>query len=164
MNINICSNKRVRFDIQNGLDILNGYAFIISTSYPENIDFTSILDEKQVPYILLIYDDVMEFGNNSFDEALAQDIKDFVDTLTEINTLYVSCDAGESRSGAIGSALMRYFNQDDMVIWKDPHYHPNIFIYNIMCDTLGINISEKELKELQDISDNSLSNTIKSSR
>ena len=59
---------------------------------------------------------------------------------------------------------MRYLNQDEMSIWKNANYNPNIFVYDILCQTLGLKNTEERLQQLQDISNNALHNTISKSR
>ena len=114
--------------------------------------------------VVLIYDDIQTFNGNSFDEDLAQTIKIFVDKLPSNAKLYCCCDAGESRSAAVACAISRYVGQDEMQIWKNPHYHPNKFVYEVLCNVLGFSDTEDRINELEQISANSLSDAIQSSR
>ncbi len=163
MEIEICSIKMLRYKYKNGeLDLDNSY-YIINTSYPASYDFLDELGNTG-NMVVLIYDDIQTFNGNSFDEDLAQTIKIFVDKLPSNAKLYCCCDAGESRSAAVACAISRYVGQDEMQIWKNPHYHPNKFVYEVLCNVLGFSDTEDRINELEQISANSLSNAIQSSR
>lgn len=162
INVQVCSIKMLKYKLQNGMIDVNNTYCVISTSYPETTNFLSEFDTDKI--LVLIYDDISGFGSNSFNEELAQEIKDFVITLPSNADLYICCDEGVSRSSAIACATMNFLGQDEMKIWNDPHYHPNVFVYEVLCNVYGINVSNDRLAELQQISDNSLSNAINKSR
>ena len=61
-----------------------------------------------------------------------------------MDTIYCSCDAGESRSPAVAAAVMRYLGMDDMKIWKNLHYHPNMLVFVMLSAGLGNEISDEE--------------------
>lgn len=69
----------------------------------------------------------------------AKQILSFVDQLDPgITDLYFCCDSGESRSTALAAALMRCFGQKQTIIWKNPKYHPNIYVYSVLCKACGL--------------------------
>jgi len=78
-----------------------------------------------------------------------EDAVSFADFLTEqetrIDTLYCCCDAGESRSPAVAAAVMRYLGMDDMAIWQNPRYHPNMLVFVMLTDALGAAVSDEEI-------------------
>ncbi len=89
------------------------------------------------------------FGESAFCREDALLIKLFVDTLPEgIDTLFVCCDYGESRSAAMGAAILRYLGKSDIPIWENPKFHPNWLVYSVLCRELGIEVSKEELSEL----------------
>lgn len=163
MDIEVCSIKMLKYKIQNNeINFDNKIYAIINTSYPETANY---LDECGFEDVLVLnYDDVKDFSGNSFTENIAEDIKSFVDRMNKNSILYVCCDEGVSRSSAVACAIKRYLGQDEMTIWNDPHYNPNIFVYSILCNVMGFNDTEERLNELQQTSKNSLSNAIKNSR
>ena len=79
----------------------------------------------------------------SFSRRDAAAFAGFVKNL-KADVLYCCCDAGESRSPAVAAAVMRYFGLDDMQIWKDPHYHPNMLVFEMLADGLGVAVSDEE--------------------
>ena len=62
-----------------------------------------------------------------------------------VRTLFCCCDAGESRSPAVAAAVTRYFRADDMVIWRNPKYHPNLLVYAMLSQALGVPLTDEEL-------------------
>ena len=73
----------------------------------------------------------------------------------------VCCDSGQSRSTAMAAAITRYFGADDMPIWENPKYHPNLSVYGCQLQAFGIERSETELQQLRAISDNALHEAIR---
>jgi len=75
-------------------------------------------------------------------------IAGFVRTLHEnINTLFVSCEAGMSRSPAIAAAVMLALGGDDMPIWENPAYSPNGYVYRMVLKAFGLDASGTDEKE-----------------
>ncbi len=103
--------------------------------------------------LLLAFDDVGEGGNNAFNADLANEVRIFLDSLPDnTDTLFVCCDYGESRSAAMAAAIMRYKGADEMKVWRNPKYHPNVLVYGTLCEALGVPISHKEISEREEIS------------
>ena len=114
---------------------------------PERFDW---LEDK----LILSFDDVEgPQRGHAFSPDDAQKIISFVKKLTPQGMLYFCCDAGESRSAALAAAFLRAWTGDDMKIWTNPHYHPNLLVYRIQCMALGIVVTEEELADLKTISD-----------
>ena len=135
---------------------------IIASSYNVRENKLSQLHSS----LILSFDDIPQSNQlTSFNKTLAKDIHSFVDNLpADMDILYVCCDSGESRSSAMAAAIMRYFGEDDMQIWKNPHYHPNPLVYNLLCEEFGIILADSETEEKVAINKNALSDAIAASR
>jgi len=118
---------------------------IIASSYDVREDKLSELKSK----LILSFNDIIDCNNSfSFNPKLASEIYSYVRNLpSDTEVMYVCCDSGESRSSAIAAALMRFRSKDDMVIWSDPHYHPNTLVYKLLCNELGVSVTDKEIRE-----------------
>ena len=112
------------------------FAAILCSSNP--FDEASLRSVGQ--HLTLEFDDVTSASaGRVFDAEKAGRIRAFFDSLgDDVEVLYVCCDYGESRSAAIAAALRRYTNTDEMRIWKDPTYHPNLLVYETLCRSLGL--------------------------
>ena len=92
--------------------------------------------------LTLLFDDVSSASasaGRAFDEQKAGEIRAFFDSLGDsVDVLYVCCDYGESRSAAIAAVLRRYTDTDEMRIWRDPTYHPNLLVYKTLCGAFGL--------------------------
>lgn len=94
-------------------------------------------------YVFRQYEDLdYECPGRSFSQMDATAFADFVKNL-EADVLYC-CDAGESRSPAVAVAVMRYFGLDDMQVWQNPHYHPNMLVFAMLMDAFNLSISDEE--------------------
>lgn len=56
----------------------------------------------------------------------------------EVDVFAVNCDAGICRSSAIAAALAEYFNGTSAWIWTSPLYLPNMTVYNMVKESLGM--------------------------
>ena len=120
-------------------------------------------------YIFLDFDDVSDPAiSRAFDPYLADEIRDYLVDLgasdEPIIDLSVCCDYGESRSAAIASAILRFFDPetkpDLQLFWSHPKYHPNPLVFRLTCEALGISISPFELTRLVEINANALRKSI----
>lgn len=137
MTVQICPIKRL-YQILAEKNI-GKYGAIISSA--------SVIDVEKVhciPYVFRQYEDLdYECPGRSFSHVDATAFADFVNNL-EADVLYCCCDAGESRSPAVAAAVMRYFGLDDMQVWRNPHYHPNMLVFEMMTNVLGAEASDEE--------------------
>jgi len=70
---------------------------------------------------------------NLFNKRLAQAIWKFVDKYKdEVDLIVVNCEAGISRSSAVGAAISKILNGDDMDFFK--HFLPNRLVYRKMME------------------------------
>lgn len=92
---------------------------------------------NRVSQLFLKFDDVQDIDSRYiyFDREMAQRILEFVEKhLNNISLIIVQCQAGLSRSVAIGAALSKIINYvDDRVYTKGM---PNMFVYITLLDQL----------------------------
>lgn len=120
----------------------------------ENTDGIAILSSAmepdaarlpRIPYVLRIYEDLdAPVPGRSFTEADAAAFARFLQSHNDAQTVYCCCDAGKSRSPAVAAAVLRYFGMDDSCIWSDPGYHPNMLVFDLLTQALGIPVSDEE--------------------
>ena len=130
--------KTLKYELKKE-EIVGNNAYIICTS-EENL----ILDVE--PKIILNFDDITTNKSNSFTKEHAQIIKEFISKLEHIETLYVCCDYGVSRSAAIAAAISRFNKTNENEIWLNPKYCPNLLVYKILCQELGLHNNKLRLK------------------
>ena len=124
-----------------------------------------MIDEDSTGFILCISDDslVIEPRENvlflhfvditdarradAFTAEQAAKICSFWENRALYSALFVCCDSGESRSPAIAAALMRSMGRSYFVIWQHTEYHPNPYVYTVMCRELGMKVDSSEVKE-----------------
>lgn len=113
--------------------------------------------------LLLNFADVTSSTDSSaFTKTTAMSIADYVKDLPgNLDTLFICCDSGESRSTAMAAAISRYNGSDEMKIWRNPHYHPNTLVYPLLCDVLGVSVSKVELQAKCWTNEKALSDAIK---
>lgn len=102
-----------------------------------------------IPYVYTIYRDIDYKGSGAFSNEDATRFADFVRNLgSEISTLYCVCDAAMSRSPAVAAAVSRYFDIDSMdSIWRNPHYKPNMWVFEKLSTALGVPVSDAEMDQ-----------------
>lgn len=144
-NIVICPIKRL-YEIlkKQGAE---GAVGIISTSEDEP-DPTILWD---LPHVYAIYRDIDYEGPDAFTDYHATHFAELIKNITpDITTLYICCDAGQSRSTGIAAAVGRYYGLDMMdSVWRNPQYQPNMLCFEKMCRALGVDVSGTELDMLQ---------------
>ena len=65
-------------------------------------------------------------------------IRDFVlKWQNEIDTIWVQCEMGMSRSAGIAAAIMEYFDIDSKEILESNQYYPNRLCYNVTKNALN---------------------------
>jgi len=72
-----------------------------------------------------------------FDEQMARDIIEFIDKINKmaIPVLIVHCQAGVSRSGAVGTYTMRFLGLDEKFFREvhEKYINPNPHVYDTLC-------------------------------
>lgn len=142
------------------LGIKKPLAAVLCSSYTIDAEKFDWISNK----LMLSFADTADAGGDrAFTQAMAEQIKAFVDSLNKASLLYFCCDSGESRSTAIAAATYRYMNKDEMIVWRDPRYHPNPLVYRIMCRTYGLQVTDEKIDELTLINRMEFRNAVKNS-
>jgi predicted protein tyrosine phosphatase len=89
----------------------------------------------------------------------AKMIKEFIDLHKEkVQSIVVHCQAGISRSSAIGAVIEKYLNGEESElnnIWKAHNYSPNGHCYKLCCKAFGFDVTEDDIIKLKDINNKS---------
>ena len=158
MEIRVSSIRKTEEDLKK-LNNTNVKVIIIS-SYNKDIEIIKSEDK-----LILNFDDITIKSQNSFNTLLANKIHKFVDNI-DFNKykLYVCCDSGESRSSAVAACILRKYKYNENLIWKDYNYHPNVYVYDVLCKEFGLKNSLLRLKYKKYINEKVLRKKIKSSK
>lgn len=141
-NILICPIKAILHELD---DKSVGYIFCTSD------DSLNIVPQKNV--LLLRFSDFIDAKRpDAFTQYQAEQIRDFLRANPNYGDIFICCDSGESRSPAIVAAFMRSTGESDLEIWQNPEYHPNPYVYTIMCKALGIEVDSSEVNDRVKIS------------
>jgi hypothetical protein len=159
MIIKICPLKKL-------LQILEkhsvGIAAVISTS-GELPDRKAL---RGIPYICRQYRDIDFDGPGAFSPSDAACFAEFLQSLgPETDVLYCCCDAAMSRSPAVAGAAGRYLGLDMMdAVWRNPSYRPNLYVFELLCQALGVPVRDEELDLLLYESNQAFKKTIAQAR
>lgn len=136
--------------------------FVICSSYIERLEhFYNELPQGR--RLLFCFDDrENDDANGAFPIYMAYEIKKLVETNPAAERIYVCCDNGQSRSIAIVCALYRHFGNANMekLLWNSPHNSANMLVYKRMCGAFDIEISDREINELQHIRDSAFADAL----
>jgi len=136
------------------------FAVLVAASYD--------LDPAKLPHkcVVEMFDDIdLECAGRSITEVQAKRYASFVQSLpgdTEI--IVCACNAGESRSAALCAALCEYFEVDSTWIWDSPHYHPNMLVFDMFTQALGVAIDDARKDDLFQTNRTAFSKAIKQVR
>jgi predicted protein tyrosine phosphatase len=124
---------------------------IISITEPteEPVIFADNSNIKEI-FRMRFYD--LEVGKNELKEATQEDfngLKTFIDSLKakNIEQLIVHCAAGISRSAGVACAIDEYLGLNNN-FWFQRQYFPNIHVYKLTCNELGISKTQETYNEL----------------
>lgn len=148
MYMKICSLKLLYHLLREGQVSLPDSAAIILAD--ETVLRPKLL--KDLDFLYAPVRDVPKVCEGSFTPAIAKKIGDYYDDLPDsCQILYICCDAGQSRSAAVGAALLRASGGDDRArIWaRADKYHPNPLVYRLQCQALSIRVSPIRLWQLE---------------
>lgn len=99
-------------------------AAILKTS--EQLDISRIA----IPFVMGEYMDFDYESPRSFGDQHAASFSHFIRSLDRnITDLFVCCDAGESRSPAIATAIRRWLGHNDQHIWSNCKFYPNMLCF-----------------------------------
>ena len=135
---------------------------IIASSYDVRVDKLIRLKSK----LILSFNDIVDCSNvSSFNKSIAGEIHSYINNLQpDIEVLHVCCDSGESRSSAIAAAITRFYDEDDLKVWSNPHYHPNPLVYKLLCEEFRIALFDGELEDKINLNNNALTMKISNAR
>ncbi len=155
--IEICPVKRL-YAIAREADLQDCCAIVVS-SYDIRQEQLQGLGRL----LALHFDDIVSGGQGrAFGQEEADRVARFVRSLpAQLDTLFVCCDSGESRSSAMAAAILRAGGRDEMKIWENPHYHPNPLVYSLLSGALGVEAGPTEVEEKIAINREALSKAIK---
>lgn len=140
MRIEICPVKRLYQLLPEGA--APGWGAMISSSGP--IEPAKL---RGIPHVFRCYEDLdYPCPGRSFSRADAAAFAAFFrEWKDRLDLLYCCCDAGQSRSPAVAAALTRALRADDLPIWANPHYTPNMLVYEMLAEALGVPLSDSEI-------------------
>lgn len=158
MEINVLSIRQAKENLRD-VDTKD-IKMIVASSYDCSID--SIANENK---LILHFDDITTLNKNSINSNIAKQINSFVrDIDFNKQILYVCCDSGVSRSSAIAAAILRKYNENEDIIWKDYRFKPNILVYKTVCDEFNLKNFPIRLKHKENINKKAFKKKIKESR
>ncbi|MCF0151642.1 MAG: hypothetical protein HUJ80_09570 [Firmicutes bacterium] len=98
-----------------------------------------IAENEYIKAVLFIFfDDVDGKSVYAMTAEEARIIADFALKAQErVPLLIVQCEAGISRSAGVCAALMKYFDGDDIPIFGNPYYKPNMHCYRMVLNALN---------------------------
>lgn len=103
----------------------------IRNPYDEFTKYPFVSDYNNVKTILPMYFADVTDGEDAMNEDMGEAIKNFV-TRHPNEDIIVHCEMGISRSAGVAAALMKWFNGDDMSIFKSYKYRPNMTCYRMV--------------------------------
>lgn len=84
------------------------------------------------------------YDDSSFTLEHAQQIKEFVDANIKAQHFIIHCDAGISRSGAVGTWVNYYLGCDEKIFHeKNPNIHPNKSVFRKLNEWANTNFKIK---------------------
>ena len=125
------------------------------TGAAERTALISIMDHKRdcaerypsTRVLRLCFDDAEEpgFWQNLMTQEQADAICAFVQQYgREIDTLIIHCTEGVSRSPAVAAGILGGLRQDEGIIRRDPTYHPNLFVYQMVREAFARGVRWKK--------------------
>lgn len=115
---------------------------LISISSSDRDEMVIPPNSSRLSTLFLKFDDVEDIDSRYvyFDRSMASDIIEFVENYcAQVDLIVVQCEAGLSRSVAIGSALSKILNYtDDEIFTKGI---PNMFVYTTLLDYYFSNVA-----------------------
>ena len=89
----------------------------------------------------LQFDDVFEDEAGAMCQADADDIAEFVydidENHIEADEIWIHCEGGVSRSAAVAAAISKHLFGDDMWVFSNPAYYPNMWVNKLVTEALG---------------------------
>lgn len=116
-----------------------------------NDEATYFYDNSNIRAIFFLYFNDIE---RDYEKSIAprqkdfNGLKDFIDSFKDnddIKEIIIHCAAGISRSSAVAAAICQYLKIDEYkTIWSKPCYIPNILVYRLAINELGLKMCEAQ--------------------
>lgn len=137
MNIQVMSRKQF-IEYQNESHRMSSFVISISSldeSRPDMVKNNSI--GNQIKGILYLHfndtdnpkDSIQD--NQAFKIAIALN-----DNINKVDKIIVHCGAGQSRSSGVAGAILKYYTNDDSLIFNNRRYTPNMYCYRKVLEWL----------------------------
>ncbi len=139
----ICSQKQLQYLLKTGaIDGEDSFA-LISSSYPLTMEQADRILHSFYAYEDLDYDCPGRSLTPELARSMARDIR----AHSGVPHWYFVCDGGVRRSAAICCAALRYWGreQEELEIWGNPQKEPNVLVYTMVCEALGIAVADEDL-------------------
>ena len=122
--------------------------FVAVVVYSRNKDVPYTEDAPCMKDLLFEQFDDVDDPDCGMSTEQAENIVAFVRKHENDNVdIIVSCQYGQSRSAGIAAAIAAYLGQDEMKIFSNSNKMPNMRCYALVCQALGIERSEEEIRE-----------------
>lgn len=96
----------------------------------------------------LQFDDVFVDEDNAMCQADADDIAEFIydidENHIEADEIWIHCEGGVSRSAAVAAAISKHLYGDDMWVFSNPAYYPNMWVNKLVTEALSDEWDYKE--------------------
>lgn len=139
--VHICSLKEFRWLLRNHQISANTSYALISSSYP-------LPELPYMGYSFECYDDIdFDCLGRCFSPEAARRFAKAIQSNPHIDSWYFVCDGGCRRSAAIACAALRFWGceKEEFEIWENPRKEPNIWVFTLMSDALGLRIGDVDL-------------------
>ena len=119
-------------------------AVLVASSY--DVDYAKLPSNC----VVQVFDDIdREVAGRSLTQEQAHAHASYVQSLAaNIDVIVCACNAGESRSAALCAALCEYYGVNSDWIWDSPHYHPNVYVFDLFTKELYVEVSDTRKEEL----------------
>jgi len=129
--------------------IINNPSAVISISdtWEESPKFNKNSNIKAI--LKLNFDDAEKDWHNDIAMTIydAENVVEFVNSLRDVEILYVHCGAGISRSAGVAAAISKVLTGDDTYFFERP-FCPNMNCYKLVLQAFGLDLSPTTLLEL----------------
>ena len=140
--IHICSLKEYRWLLRSHHIPTNSSYALISSSYPLEPE------ADLISYSFECYDDIdFDCLGRCLSPEAARRFAKAIKSNPHIDSWYFVCDGGCRRSAAIACAALRFwgYEEEEFKIWSNPRKEPNVWVFTLMSDALGLPIDDIDL-------------------
>jgi predicted protein tyrosine phosphatase len=110
-------------------------------------DSVKFNNNRSIKAICRVKFDDVDSGNNAITEQQAKQITEFIKkNQHKAERIIVHCEAGICRSSGVAAAIMKWIDGDDMPIFKDGRFTPNMKCYRMVLNAFFIEENEEEIQ------------------